>query len=504
MTPEPTTPLRQPSLLRNWLSLAGAALAVVCLANIFILILLEAFATRENPYIGILTWVVFPTVLLFALLVVPLGMVLERRRRQRELRGAVPFFPRIDLNVARQRRVFAAFVTATFLFLLMSIAGAYQAYQFSDSVSFCGQTCHGPMQPEFVAYQASAHARVACVECHVGPGATWFVRSKFSGAYQVYAVLADVYPRPIASPIKSLRPARETCEQCHWPEKFWGAQLKVITHFLDDEANTPLQVRMLVKTGGGSPMRGLTAGIHWHMNIENQVWYIATDRQRQEIPWVRSRDPQGRVTDYLARGAELSTEQIKRADKRRMDCMDCHNRPSHVFLPPDRAVDGALLSGRIDRTLPSVKAQAVAVLSKEYASTEAAREGIATTLDAFYYTKYPDLYARRPDAVKAAIGEVQRLYETNLFPEMKVDWRTHPDNIGHLYYPGCFRCHDGQHVSREGKTIRNDCDICHTVLSQEEGGAPPMAAVAGKAFEHPIDIGDLHEAACSGCHTGGA
>jgi hypothetical protein len=328
------------------------------------------------------------------------------------------------------------------------------------------------------------------------------VRAKLSGAYQVYAVAADVYPRPIGSPIKNLRPARETCEQCHWPEKFWGAQLRVIAHFLDDEANTPLQIQMLVKTGGGSSANGLAAGIHWHMNIENQVWYIATDPQRQEIPWVRSKDPQGRVTDYLARDAKLGADEIERADKRRMDCMDCHNRPSHVFLPPDRAVDGAILAGRIDRTLPSVKAQAVDVLSKDYPNTEAAREGIATALDAFYYTKYPDLHARRPDAIKAAIGEVQRLYETNVFPEMKVDWRTHPDNIGHLYYPGCFRCHDGEHVSAEGKTIRSDCDVCHTIVSQEQGGTPANPA-SGKSFEHPADVGDVGTA-CSTCHTGGA
>jgi nitrate/TMAO reductase-like tetraheme cytochrome c subunit len=502
MTTESTAPSGEPSLLRNWVTLAGAALAVVSLANILVLILIEVFATRENPYIGILTWVVFPVFLLLGLGVIPLGILLERRRRQRARRGATPLFPRLDLNVPRQRRALGIFMGLSFLLLLMSIVGAYQAYEFSDSVAFCGQTCHAVMKPEFVAYQASAHARVGCVECHVGPGATWFVRSKFSGAYQVYAVLGDVYPRPIASPIRSLRPARETCEQCHWPEKFWGAQLKVITHFLDDEANTPLQVRMLMKTGGGSPTRGLAAGIHWHMNIENQVWYVATDPQRQDIPWVRSKDPQGRVTDYLARGAEITPEEIERAEKRHMDCMDCHNRPSHVFLPPERAVDGALLAGRIDRALPFVRQQAVDVLSQEYPSTEAAREGIATALDAFYYTGHPDLYARRPDAIKAAIGEVQRLYETNVFPEMKVDWRTHPDNIGHFYYPGCFRCHDGQHVSREGKVIGNDCDLCHTILSQEEGGTP-MADVAGRPFEHPVDMGDLREVACSGCHTGG-
>ncbi|MBI2217678.1 MAG: hypothetical protein HYU51_10305 [Candidatus Rokubacteria bacterium] len=223
---------------------------------------------------------------------------------------------------------------------------------------------------------------------------------------------------------------------------------------------------------------------------------------RQQIPWVRVKDTQGRVTEYVAKDATLTPEQIARAAKRRMDCMDCHNRPSHVFQPPDRALDDALLARRIDPSLPFIKARAVDVLSKQYPSTAAAREGIATELDRFYLSEYPALYSRTLEAVKAAITEVQRLYESNIFPEMKVDWRTHPNNIGHFYYAGCFRCHDGQHVSSEGKVIRKDCEICHTFVGQEEG-ARPMVEITGPPFRHPVDIGDLAAVTCSDCHTGG-
>jgi hypothetical protein len=500
MAPSPSP--RPPGIFRNWLSLLGAALALVSLANIFFLFVVDIFEVRAKPYIGIFLYMVFPAVMILGLLIIPLGMLLERWRRRWRAPGEIPAFPRIDLNVPSHRQAFGLFVGFTAFFLVLSTVGSYRAYQFSDSVAFCGQVCHSVMKPEFTAYRASPHARVSCVECHVGPGATWFVRSKLSGAYQLYAVASDIYPRPIPSPIKSLRPARETCEECHWPEKFWGAQSKVITHFGSDEKNTPRQVRMLIKTGGGSPATGLTTGIHWHMNIMNEVWYIARDLQRQEIPWVKAKDLQGRVTEYLAREAKLTPEEIARAEKRRMDCMDCHNRPSHVFLPPDRAVDETLLTGRLDRTLPFIKRQATEVLAKAYPSAEAAREGIATELDAFYFTKYPTLYPRKREAIKTAIAEVQRLFETNVFPEMKVDWRTHPNNIGHFYYPGCFRCHDGQHVSPEGKVIRKDCEICHTLLGQEEGGQP-MAEVRGRPFRHPVEIGELAEATCSGCHTGG-
>jgi ribosomal protein S27E len=238
------------------------------------------------------------------------------------------------------------------------------------------------------------------------------------------------------------------------------------------------------------------------MNLMNEVWYIARDRQRQEIPWVMTRDASGRVTEYLARGATLTREEIDRAEKRRMDCMDCHNRPSHVFLSPAQAVDEALAAGRIAPSLPFIKLQAVEAMARGYPSTAAARAGIAAELDAFYATKYPALYPQKREAIRAAIVEVQRLYETNVFPEMKTDWRSHPNNIGHLYFPGCARCHDGEHVSAEGTPVRSECEICHTILKQTEGGKR-VAVARGQSFRHPVEIGDLSAAACSACHTGG-
>lgn len=493
---------RVPGLARNVITLVGAALVLVSLANILFLFLLDVLEVKAKPYMGVFTYMVFPAVLILGLLIVPVGIFLERWRRRRLAPEEIPPFPRIDLNVPSHRQAFGLFVGFTAFFLVLSSVGSYRAYQFSDSVTFCGELCHSVMKPEFTAYQTSPHARVGCVECHVGPGATWFVRSKLSGAYQVYAVARKIYPRPIPSPIESLRPAQETCEECHWPEKFWGAQMKSITHFGYDERNTSREIRMLIKTGGGSPTTGLTTGIHWHMNIMNEVWYVARDPQRQEIPWVKVKDLQGRVTEYIAKDSPPAPEEIAKADKRRMDCMDCHNRPSHVFLPPDRAVDEALLAGRIDRSLPFIKRQAVEVLAAEYASVEVARERIATALDAFYLKTYPALYSRKLMAIKAAITEVQRLYQTNVFPEMKVDWQTHPNNIGHFYYPGCFRCHGGNHVSPEGKVISKECEICHTILGQYRGGQP-MVEIKGRPFRHPVEIGDLMEVTCSDCHTGG-
>ncbi len=487
-----------PSLFRNYMSLVGAAIALASLASVVLLFLIEITRTTENPYVGILTYIIFPSILIFGLLVIAIGIVMERHRRHRFAPSEIAAYPKLDLNDPRARHAFLTFLVVTFLFISASAFGSYRAFEYTESVAFCGQTCHTVMKPEFVAYQAGAHARVRCVDCHVGPGAGWYARSKLSGAYQLYAVTFNKYPRPITTPVHNLRPAPETCEQCHWPEKFFGAQLKTFSHYAYDEKNTLRETRMLINVGGGSPETGQVAGIHWHMNIGNEVTYVSTDDHRQIIPWVRIKDRQGNVTEYLDRNKSLTPAQIQQATKRRMDCVDCHNRPAHIYLPPDVAVDRAFVARRLDATLPYLKRQAIEVLTKPYNSTDEAVKSIASGLDGFYRTSYADLYSQKPDAVKGAIAEVQRLYQTYFFPEMKVDWQTHPNNIGHFYFQGCFRCHDGDHVSSTGKVIRNDCNICHTVIY--DSAAPAAANVKTGSFQHPVDLGALADRKCSVCH----
>jgi hypothetical protein len=327
------------------------------------------------------------------------------------------------------------------------------------------------------------------------------VRSKLSGAYQVYSTIANKYPRPIPSPVHNLRPAQETCEQCHWPEKFWGAQLKVFNHFGYDEQNTPRETRMLIKTGGGSPTTGPTTGIHWHMNIANEITYIASDDKRQKIEWVRMKDRNGRVTEYTLNGSKLTPQQIAAAPKRRMDCVDCHNRPTHIYLPPDRAVDRSLLAQRIPRDLPYIKQQAVTALTKDYKTTADALKTISGDLEKYYQETYPDVYRTRRADIGRAVAELQSIFRTIRFPEMNVDWRTHPDNIGHFYSVGCFRCHDDQHVSKTGQAITKDCQACHSLVGQAQSGVVMVEAPKAD-FQHPVDIGDLREMTCAECHTG--
>lgn len=489
-------------LLGNPVSLAGVALSLVSLANIFLFVLIDFIAQRPAPYIGILAYIVSPGFLICGLLLIAMGAWRERRRQSSQQPGEVPVYPRIDLNNAAQRGAVISFGAFLLVFVMISSAGSYKAYEYTESVQFCGATCHTPMHPEFTAYQVSPHARVACVECHVGSGASSYMKYKMAGARQLFTYVFNTFPRPIPTPVHNLRPAQDTCEQCHWPKKFYGTQLKVFTHYSSDEKNTPREVRMLIKTGGGDPATGSPEGIHWHMNVANQIDYVASDDKRQVIAYIHVKDMQHRATEYYAQDSKLTKEQIASAVKHRMDCVDCHNRPAHIYVPPEQAVEESLLARRLDVSLPYIKQQAVSALTGKYGTTDVGLQGIAQEIRGFYESKYPELAKNKQPEIRNAIAEVQQIFRRTTFPEMKLDWQTHPNNLGHFYFTGCFRCHDGQHVSPEGKILSKDCNLCHTVLGQTGGGASP--APSKLEFQHPVDLGDLTQVNCSDCHTGGA
>ena len=488
-SPAPTPGPRRSSVFRNWLSLTGLVVVVGSLFSFFLLLLLDALAHFANPYVGILTFLVAPAFLVMGLVLALLGALL-RHRQIIKTSGPLPAL-RIDLSRPRDRRMLGFFLAGSVLFLLISALGSYQTYHFTESVQFCGQACHGVMQPEYVTYLHSPHARVACAECHIGKGANWYVRSKLSGTYQVYATMADKYPRPIPTPVKNLRPAQETCEECHWPQKFVGNLEHTFYSYLSDETNTPFTVRMLLNVGGGDATHGPVGGIHWHMNVGNKIEYIASDEARQKIPYVRVTElSQGVVTEFRS---PRFTNAVDEASLRRMDCMDCHNRPAHRYQTPNSAVSLAMALGRIDRRLPSVKSNAVYVLTQSYTNQTQALQTIATTLS----QRYPN-----DPRIGPAIDAVQLIYKDNFFPEMKASWKTYPDNIGHKDWPGCFRCHDGLHKTADGKrSIKaNDCNACHTILAQGSGVELDQLTPKGQKFKHP---GDEVEGGCNDCHTGG-
>ncbi len=395
MSDEVKVTVKAPTLFRNYISFAGAVLVAASLASILLLFLIEITKAADNPYLGIVTYVILPAFLILGLIIILIGMLLERRRRQRRPDSEITPYPKIDLNDPRQRRIAFSLVGASFVFIFMSAFGSYRAYEYSESVEFCGTTCHSVMKPEHASFMATSHARIRCVDCHVGHGAESYARSKLNGARQLYSLAFNKYSRPIETPVHNMRPANETCEQCHWPSKFYGSQLKTFNHYAHDEKNSLRQTRMLINVGGGDQQSGPVAGIHWHMNLANEISYIATDRHRQVIPWIRAKDRQGNITEYHDRTRPLSAEQVSQAEKRRMDCIDCHNRPTHVYLPPDVALDQAFAAGRLDPSLPYFKRQAVAALNQPYATEGDAVKAIATSLDTFYRTNYGELYGAK-------------------------------------------------------------------------------------------------------------
>jgi nitrate/TMAO reductase-like tetraheme cytochrome c subunit len=497
MSDEVPARVKAPTLFRNYVSFAGAVIVAASFTSIILLFLIELTKAADNPYLGIVTYVILPGFLIIGLVIIVVGMLLERRRRKRSPDFEIAAYPRIDLNDPRQRRIAFTLLGASFVFIFMSAFGSYRAYEYSESVEFCGKTCHSVMKPEHVAFMATSHAKIRCVDCHVGNATGSYVRSKLNGARQLYSLAFNKYSRPINTPVHNMRPANETCEHCHWPSKFYGAQLKTFNHYAYDEQNSLRQTRMLINVGGGDQQGGPVAGIHWHMNLANEISYIATDSHRQVIPWIRVKDRQGNVTEYYDRTRPLTAGQISTAEKRRMDCIDCHNRPAHAYLPPDVALDQSFAAGRLDPSLPYLKRQAVAALNQPYATENEAVKAIATSLDAFYRTNYGELYGRKGDLVKGAISETQRIYQTYFFPEMKTNWETHPNNIGHLYSSGCFRCHDGDHASNTGKVIPNDCNVCHTVIYDSSNKA---ASVRMGSFQHPVDLGGFADRKCETCH----
>ncbi len=455
------------AISRNLMSLVGATLATASSILFLAMFAFEASGIVEaGPYGGILSFLVLPGLFAFGLVLIPSGLWLERRRARKaadrgETRRALPVF---DLNDPRTRGSFLLFLGLTTLNVVILGVAGYKGIEVMDSTPFCGQTCHSVMEPEYANFQRSPHARVGCVSCHIGPGANWFVKSKLSGSWQLVAVTFDLYPKPIPVPVHNLRPARETCEQCHWPTKFVGDRLKVLTHYEEDEANTEIKNVLLLRVGG---VQGrVSKGIHWHVDPATKIRYLS-DEKRENIYEVEMTMPDGTVKTFRT-GGEAAKRQAGDAAWRTMDCVDCHNRPSHIYRMPQDELDSALAQQLIDRSLPFIRREGLKALQGMYASHEDARAKIREQVLSFYAKSYPELAAARRDVITAAAEELGKIYCINVWPSMKIGWGTYANHIGHQNTPGCFRCHDDEHKTTLGEAISQDCSTCHTLLAQEE------------------------------------
>lgn len=477
---------------KNRIVKAGCILsALTALAGV-ILMIVEVSTQHTGLELGVAVYLLWPGAMMGCVGLIGLGLVWGWWKLRRQ--GIKPQLPAIDLQ---DRRIFKRLIFIGFGLVCSAVFAcffSYRMYHFTESAEFCGLACHKVMQAEYKAYRNSPHSNIECAACHIGPGAEWYVKTKVSGLKQLYGVLSGKFQPPIEAPVESLRPARETCNTCHRPDKFFGAVLRTWTFYQSDKKNSPWTVKMLMNIGGGNPNHGTIRGIHWHMEGVNTIEYVATDRKRLEIPWVKVTDQSGKtkVFQTTEKPKQITPEKLAGLEKRRMDCVDCHNRPTHWYLAPDKSVDLALQSGRIDGDMPDIKATAVKLLSVRYKTTPEALLAIEDGLK----KKYPG-----DQRLEKTIYEVQQIFTNTVFPEQKARWDEYPDHIGHRITPGCFRCHDGKHADENGKVISNDCGTCHTILAQGPGKDVKGYSSDGLEFKHPEDIGDSwKDDRCDSCH----
>ncbi len=453
---------------RSPLGILGVVLATVSATLMVIGLIIELFGLTHNPYVPLLAFLILPGGLITGLLLIPLAAYLRRRQWQRY--GIAKDHLQINLSDHHHRKMVVLFVVLTVLiFSLLSVIG-YFGYEFSDSSYFCGKVCHQVMDPEYTVYQRSAHAKVVCIECHIGPGAQWFVRAKLSGLRQVLAVATNSYSRPIPAPVEHLRPARDTCEHCHWPEKFSGKKVKTFSHFTNDNQATPQSTDIALHIGGHNKVTGKFEGIHWHVSNDVVVKYLATDDRRLHIAKVKVTRPDGSKDEFVKADAEIPKE-INQSEEgaesgwRTMDCIDCHNRPTHTYDLPEERVDFGLLSKKINPEIIGIREDSLKVLTAEYNTREEAKEQMLNRLVELQTNRQGIDYVNRFDAdLKKAAAYLLESYLGNVWPEMNIKWGTYGSHLGHQRADegwGCWRCHDDEHKNKEDKSIPQSCDLCH-------------------------------------------
>jgi len=465
-------------IARSKVSLVGAVITTLTFPILLVSAFLDLMGIVANAYFGFVIYMVLGPLFMVGLILVFLGLFFFKGKEDvgiftyeylKEQFTAPNRFATI-----RKLILLATALTLLNLFILALIS--YTGYHYTESVGFCGQFCHTVMNPEYTTYKNSPHSRVRCVECHIGPGAQWFAKSKISGVRQLFAVALGTYSRPIQTPVHGLRPARETCEECHRPELFHGDKLYIRDKFKADEKNTHLQTVLLLKVGSGGYRGSDAHGIHWHVAPENKITYTHTDTAREKISEVTLSKPDGTQVIFTK---EAEATAGPAGEVRTMDCIDCHNRPTHIYLSPDEALDQKLLHGNIPTSLPYIKKNALELITKTYASQEEAKNSIATEIRARYRKDYPNLVNNNMPLLEKAIAGIQAAYAENVFPEMKIEWNTYRNFLGHKNDSGCFRCHDDGHETKAGETISMSCDTCHVILAEDEEAPKVLKTLRG-------------------------
>jgi hypothetical protein len=438
----------------------GIGLTTVCLTMTVLGLLGHITGLIENPYAAIVTFLVFPAGAILGLILIPASWYFRQKKwfKNSINKGNVI----IDFSKKSHRRTVVLILVLTVVNLTVFSLVLYEAYHFTESDYFCGAICHTVMAPEYTAYQRSAHARVGCVSCHIGSGAEWYVKAKLSGLRQVKAVIEGNYHTPIPVPVKDLRPAQDTCEECHWPEKFQGKQVKTFISYTNDDQKKPDIEEIALHIGGRNPLTDTFEGIHWHVSNHVKIEYQSLNEKRTSIGTIKVTKPTGVTEEFNLPG---ETAKGGKSYWRTMDCIDCHNRPTHVFDRLEPKVDIGLYSKKIDPDIPGIREDSLTVLQKPFASRDEAREQVVSSLLALQAERNgKDFVAAHEKSLIASGAYLLDAYLNNVWPKMKVTWGTYKTHIGHQDADegyGCWRCHDDDHQTKFGKTMSQDCDLCH-------------------------------------------
>jgi len=495
--------MKLPPSSKNWLTIIGSIIACINLAIIIVLFIISTIFDKGSTDLGLFIYIILPGFMILGLLLIPVGMIRARKEQSKLSSRADARFPRIDLNDQRHMNAFIIFTISTIIILFLSTLGSFKAFHMTESVEFCGTLCHEVMEPEHTAYLKSPHANVACVECHVGSGASWYVKSKISGMHQVIAVMTNNFSRPIETPLHDLRPAMETCEKCHWPQKFYARSLRTIKYFLADSANSEWDIILQMKTGPEYSDLGLSEGIHWHINPAIDVSYKSENDKREIISYIKYTDKiTGEVHTYKNENISVTDSSLAASETRSMDCIDCHNRPSHNYSSPSAYFDKAMLTGEISNKIPYIKQVTMGILSERFSDKDTAMMKIADSITDHYRSELTGFYDTNKELLDNSIASIQKGFAQNTFPSMGVRYDVYPELIGHQESEGCFRCHNDQFKSETGRVISKDCNLCHSIIGQGKPGLMTYSSIRESLeFEHPVDIGtDWKEINCSECH----
>ena len=476
-------------IFMNWIGKVGVILASTAFFSFFILEGLTLIGVFRNTYTGIVTYFIIPMIFVFGLILLPIGWQMQKRETGTTLYNV--FFEKYksgDIGTHNfWEKVVPVVGILTIINVLFIVAAGASAMHYMDESEFCGTACHTIMGPEWQVYSVSPHSRVACVDCHIGEGVQALAKAKINGAWQAIAAMFDLYNKPIGTPIHNLRPARETCGKCHWPEKHYGSKLVKKTRYQNDEGNTPQYTTLNLKVDA---VNGVGSGIHWHIAENNEVRYASIDDQREDMIWVEVKRDDGEWHRY--NNNHMTDSLIVEPEPRVMDCVDCHNRATHIYEQPDKAMDLAMATGLIDANLPYIKREGMAAIIKQYDDKEFALADIDERLTAFYSIEYPDLHS---ESIRSSIDAIKVIYDRNVHPSMKIEWNTYPNHLGHRVEfgcfschnfmqheqsDGCFRCHNRHLVDASGESISDECTLCHSILSLEE--ADPLQYLLDPEF----------------------